>query len=259
MLAAWVALACVARAAALASTGISAAPPMPTSPEMMVRQCASAVAAARASGIARQRVELQLPLIGATELDDWPGGIAQMAEACEPLARGVLERLDGGDGGAIERTVIDAAEGTSLLYLSSADGASSDAAALVFLTEELATSRTVADFVGGMGERAVILVNPRWPARRDAPAALGAFAPTYALRRVVARSKTVNVLGAHAAEWQCFRELDAPGEFERLPWDAPEREPTYREVERLLGPADMGAQLRDSFSFIRDTLSPPPS
>ena len=30
-----------------------------------------------------------------------------------------------------------------------------------------------------------------------------------------------------------------------------------REVERLLGPADMGAQLRDSFSFIRDTLSPP--
>ena len=61
----------------------------------------------------------------------------------------------------------------------------------------------------------------------------------------------------HAAEWQCFRELDAPGEFERLPWDAPEREPTYREVERLLGPADMGAQLRDSFSFIRDTLSPP--
>ena len=41
MLAAWVALACVARAAALASTGISAAPPMPTSPEMMVRQCAS--------------------------------------------------------------------------------------------------------------------------------------------------------------------------------------------------------------------------
>ena len=134
MLAAWVALACVARATALASTGISAAPPMPTSPEMMVRQCASAVAAARASGIARQRVELQLPLIGATELDDWPGGIAQMAEACEPLARGVLERLDSGGGGAaagaIERTVIDAAEGTSLLYLSSAAGAGADAAEL---------------------------------------------------------------------------------------------------------------------------------
>lgn len=50
------------------------APPlldMPTSPEAQVRQAADAVRRAASAGIVRQRVDLMLPLIGATELDDW--------------------------------------------------------------------------------------------------------------------------------------------------------------------------------------------
>ena len=51
-----------------------------------------------------------------------------MASACEPLARGMLRRLEAAAGGAsgeeadarIERTVLDAAEGTTLLYMPSA-------------------------------------------------------------------------------------------------------------------------------------------
>ncbi len=37
------------------------------------------------AGIRRQRVELLLPLIGATDLDDWPGGIRQQFKAVLPM------------------------------------------------------------------------------------------------------------------------------------------------------------------------------
>jgi len=37
------------------------------------------------AGIRRQRVELLLPLIGATDLDDWPGGIRQQFKAALPM------------------------------------------------------------------------------------------------------------------------------------------------------------------------------
>ena len=37
------------------------------------------------AGIRRQRIELLLPLIGATDLDDWPGGIRQQFKAALPM------------------------------------------------------------------------------------------------------------------------------------------------------------------------------
>ena len=37
------------------------------------------------AGIRRQRIELLLPLIGATDLDDWPGGIRQQFKAVLPM------------------------------------------------------------------------------------------------------------------------------------------------------------------------------
>jgi hypothetical protein len=42
-----------------------------------VQQAAAACRRAWEAGVRRQRVELLLPLIGATDLDDWPGGIRQ--------------------------------------------------------------------------------------------------------------------------------------------------------------------------------------
>jgi hypothetical protein len=50
---------------------------VPSSPEAQVSQAVQAIQAAWRAGITRQRVELLLPLIGATDLDDWPGGIRQ--------------------------------------------------------------------------------------------------------------------------------------------------------------------------------------
>ena len=44
---------------------------VPKGPEEVVDQALGAIRRAFADGIARQQIELLLPLIGATDLDDW--------------------------------------------------------------------------------------------------------------------------------------------------------------------------------------------
>jgi hypothetical protein len=55
-----------------------------------ISQAVTAIESAWQAGIKRQRVELLLPLIGATDLDDWPGGIRQQFKAAAPLVEGML-------------------------------------------------------------------------------------------------------------------------------------------------------------------------
>ena len=38
-------------------------------------------------------MELLLPLIGATDLDDWPGGIRQQFKAAQPLVESILRTV----------------------------------------------------------------------------------------------------------------------------------------------------------------------
>lgn len=60
----------------------SSAPlPVPRGPQETVAQAVAACTRAWEAGVKRQRVELLLPLIGATDLDDWPGGIRQQFKA----------------------------------------------------------------------------------------------------------------------------------------------------------------------------------
>ena len=60
--------------------------PLPQSSAQQTQQAAAAIVSAWKDGVKRQHVELLLPLIGATDLDDWPGGIRWGAESWE--ARG---------------------------------------------------------------------------------------------------------------------------------------------------------------------------
>lgn len=54
-----------------------ALPRLPRSPREQVNQAAEAVRRAASSGKQLFEIEFSLPLIGATDLDDWPGGIRQ--------------------------------------------------------------------------------------------------------------------------------------------------------------------------------------
>jgi hypothetical protein len=53
-----------------------------------VSQAVTAIEQAWQAGVRRQRLELLLPLIGATDLDDWPGGVRQQFKAAAPLVEG---------------------------------------------------------------------------------------------------------------------------------------------------------------------------
>ena len=57
----------------------------PTSPEDQVRQASIALALANKDNKTRHSIRLLLPIIGATELDDWSGGARQMMDAASPL------------------------------------------------------------------------------------------------------------------------------------------------------------------------------
>lgn len=67
--------------------------PVPSTPEAQVSQAVQAIQAAWRAGITRQRVELLLPLIGATDLDDWPGGIRQQVSSLLTVRSTLLEFL----------------------------------------------------------------------------------------------------------------------------------------------------------------------
>ena len=54
-------------------------------------QAATAITGAFAAGCTKQRIELSLPLIGATDLDDWPGGIRQQFKSVQPLVEQILK------------------------------------------------------------------------------------------------------------------------------------------------------------------------
>lgn len=66
--------------------------------DVQVNQAVAAIEAAWKAGIKRQRIELLLPLIGATDLDDWPGGIRQQFKAAAPLVEGILKQLKQKEG-----------------------------------------------------------------------------------------------------------------------------------------------------------------
>lgn len=46
---------------------------IPQTPDQQVQQAVASIEAGWKAGIKMQRLELLLPLIGATDLDDWPG------------------------------------------------------------------------------------------------------------------------------------------------------------------------------------------
>lgn len=67
--------------------------PLPEKAQEQCTQAAEAIKSAYRAGIKRQCVTLLLPLIGATDLDDWPGGIRQQFKACQPMVEQILRSV----------------------------------------------------------------------------------------------------------------------------------------------------------------------
>lgn len=94
---------------------------------LQVKQAAAAVEAAWKDGIRRQRIELLLPLIGATDLDDWPGGIRQQFKAAAPLVEAILKQLKQKEGlqGPLDVDIWDQVNCSSSSSMGSGESSSS--------------------------------------------------------------------------------------------------------------------------------------
>lgn len=99
-------------ATAASSSSIEDAAPvaLPTTPEQQVALAADAVVAAWREGWTRQSLHIELPLIGASDLDDWPGGIRQQFKAARPMVEEMLRRVRSADpslGGPLSAEIWD--------------------------------------------------------------------------------------------------------------------------------------------------------
>ena len=112
----------VRRETALSSTtadgGGRLEPRVPTDSDDMVIAAARSVRTALEAGVARQTVELHIPLPPETspeDLDPWPGGLPQIAEYALPLARECLRKAVKG-GSEVQEVVLSKDDGCVQLY-----------------------------------------------------------------------------------------------------------------------------------------------
>mmetsp|Transcript_20767 Transcript_20767/g.36971 ORF Transcript_20767/g.36971 Transcript_20767/m.36971 type:complete len:337 (-) Transcript_20767:333-1343(-) len=129
---------------------------VPSGPERTASQAFEAVKRGVEDGKMRQRIELMLPLIGATDLDDWPGGIRQQFKAASPMVEQILTGLkkEMGISGSISAKILDQGDAvaswtcdklTAVLFPT--------AETLEYIEKELASKTDGSLF---------LLINPQW-------------------------------------------------------------------------------------------------
>lgn len=212
----------------------------PTSPEDQVRQAAISLKEATKDGKMRHSVRLLLPIIGATELDDWPGGARQMMEAASPLIRDVMtlqqqdtgintKDEDGAVAGAgtklsIRESVIEEADGVRALF-SQANLPQDDSCAVLLPSADTVSKLQELDTQVGEG-RNLILVNTQWKRKTDFGLAFfgGArdgkikfvegFEPTFHCSNIMVEGDIVRILRTYPGPWRVYiRVVDANDEM----------------------------------------------
>ena len=194
----------------------------PTGVEDQVRQAAAAIARAHKDGIRRHSVRMLLPVIGATELDDWPGGARQMMDAAAPMTASILsqitQRLTGSSVKEINDSIIDESDGVRALF-SIADNARDDTCAILLPSAD--NQNLLESFDEQVGEnRNMILINPQWRRKSDFGGVFGAafggaglssrldyvnsFAPTYSMTSLMVDGEQIRILRSYPKGWRVF-------------------------------------------------------
>lgn len=130
--------------------------PLPRSPEEAADSAASAVARCLQAGINRVSVELPLPLLFKTDLDDWPGGIRQQFKVAAPMTERMLVELRrvANLDGRLSPSILDEADAVGCW-------SSTKIVCVLFPTAE--TLPTVIERADALDEGAiVVLVNPQY-------------------------------------------------------------------------------------------------
>lgn len=227
------------RAARAARTVVSALPSLPLNTKEQIEQAAGAIEAALRDGKTTQAIELNLPLIGATDLDDWPGGIRQQYGALAPMVSEVLRLINAGAEGTCQQRVIDDADAVAALTLGSDVVVSFPTAEVL---DDLRAIENKNDF------RLKIIANPQWntkgaiigdfgfgPWKRRAEEFVGKFEQTYYLKEQRIQGEIVRTLKVYPNKWQVF--ALAPNENNKIVAEALgefDERPLYGQLKKLL-------------------------
>ncbi|KAL4527499.1 hypothetical protein Ndes2526A_g08718 [Nannochloris sp. 'desiccata'] len=211
---------------------------LPTSSNDIVDQAYASVKTSWEAGAKRQRVELVLPLIGATDLDDWPGGIRQQFKAATPMIERLLRQLKKLPGleGPLSATLLDDADAVGAWV-------GDNLALVVFPTAE--TLNKVRKLAEERPNALFILVNPQWTTegqvisdfgilpwvKKAAMEFIETFKDGYCIRNLRINGDYVQWLFVHPAGWQ-VNVLQGPNQSQVI-LQGKER-PSYKEVEAKL-------------------------
>ena len=256
-----------------AGVDAEAALPLPASPEQQTRQASEAVWAALSDGCTRQIVQLSLPLIGATEMDDWPGGIQQQFKAIQPMLKQLLLGLpstravedENGDTATTSKArilekILDDADAVVLATLE-CPRARDDVLSLVFPTSD--SLSYMEDAAKGAGPRLLALVNPQWKGtgefglfqRGRAEKFLNDFVLSYSLQSIVIYGYTTRLLKAYPEPWQLFVIDEKTGEKEFVAAFPGEDKPSFDDMKEavfsLKGKPNAADRVRQSAEFFR--------
>jgi hypothetical protein len=196
---------------------------LPTSVDDSVRQAAEALKRATINGVHRHSVRLLLPVIGATELDDWPGGARQMMEAANPLVQQILKLVYQNDNQLeLNNVLLDANDGVCAIMGQASTSAKDDSCTVLLPSGDTVTQLQELERQVGP-KRNLILVNPQWKRQSDLGGFFGqkdkdkvafaeTFVPTFSLTNMICEGDSIRVLRTYPGPWRVFvRKEDATG------------------------------------------------
>ena len=265
---------------------------LPTSVEDQVRQASESIKRASQDGIHRHGVRLLLPVIGATELDDWPGGARQMMEAAYPL---VTQIMNGVVGSSLDfkEILLDQSDGVYALLGQASEAKKDSCSVLLPSADNLKLLQDMDSQVGPTRDYSV--VNSQWKRTSDFGSFLGvdekavnyveSFSPSFSLTNLVCEGESIRILRNYPGPWRVFGRVEKDGEVDWLElgnkavvaekadnWDSlPENQkdggllfnygqPSYQEVADMLKrspnytPKSPAERAAAAFNFIKDTL-----
>jgi len=212
--------------------------PLPEDSAEIVEQAFVSCQRAWEAGIKRQRLELALPLIGATDLDDWPGGIRQQFKAAAPMVEKLLRQLKALPGleGPLSARLLDDADAVGAWV-------GENLALVLFPTAE--TLREVRTITESRPNALVIMANPQWATQGQVISDFGllpwvrkasiefveTFDDVYAVQRLRINGDYVQWLCTHPQGWQ-VNVVTGPNQSKCIIQS--KKRPTYKEVETEL-------------------------
>ncbi|DBA95240.1 hypothetical protein WJX82_003981 [Trebouxia sp. C0006] len=239
---------------------------IPQDADSVAQQALAACQRAFKAGVRRQQLELLLPLIGATDIDDWPGGVRQQFKAVLPMVESILQGLKSTPElqGPLQASIWDQGDAVGAWL-------GDKLVAVVFPTPETLPQATQAAGVDAAEGKLALLINPQWQPgqvisdfglgakRRDCEKFLGAFQDVYYLRQQRISGDEILVLRSYPDPWQVHL-VKARGGDDFI--HSQETKPSYRELEAILkgiqgssSSQTWAQRLRSEFAFNKESLN----